>query len=330
MTQADARGRHAAGRRDTAQHLERQDVGSDAARLRTITRRDLAVRFVFGAAISVCAGLVDLALGHRAGGVLLAFPAILPAALTIIESREGTSHATSDVRGAAVGALGLIAFALTVLALAGRIPTALALLLAALTWLLVSGALYFGGTLLARALGEQQYLPDVGVVEALPAAGALRRAGLVVGVAESCSGGVLAALLTAVPGASDIIRGGIVAYAEETKRDLLGVPREVLEAEGTVSEAAARAMAEGVRRRLGTDVGLSVTGLVGSPSEGKPPGLVFVAAAGPRGVRVARLEGDRGPEANRGEAVRVALQLCCEVLPQDTGRARRGRTTSSP
>jgi nicotinamide-nucleotide amidase len=89
----------------------------------------------------------------------------------------------------------------------------------------------------------------------------------------------------------------------------------VLERDGAVSEAAARAMAEGVRRRLGAEVGLAVTGLTGSPAEGKPPGLVFVAAVGPAGARVTRIEGDRGPEATRGEAVRAALRLCREVVP---------------
>jgi nicotinamide-nucleotide amidase len=291
-------------------------VGVERSGIGGIPVRELAGRFGFGAAVSAVAGLVGLGIGERAGGVLLAFPAILPAALTLIESREGTSAAISDVRGAVVGGLGLVAFALTVLALAGRIPPVLALLAAAGGWLLVSAALYFGGLRLAAVLGEQQYLPDVGVVEALPAAEALRAAGLTVAVAESCSGGVLAALLTAVPGASEIVRGGIVAYAEDAKRDLLGVPAAVLEREGAVSEATASAMAQGVCRRMGADVGLSVTGLLGSPSEGKPPGLVYVAAAGPCGVRTVRLNEDRGPEASRGDAVRAALRLCREVVPE--------------
>lgn len=292
------------------------DVSSSLERLRGLPRRDLALRFGFGAAVSVVAGLVGLGLGERAGGLLLAFPAILPAALTLIESREGTSAAISDVRGAVVGALAMVVFALAVLALAGRILPVLAILVAAVAWLLTSAVLYFGGVRLAGVLGDQQYLPDVGVVEAQPAAEALRTAGLTVAVAESCSGGVLAALLTAVPGASQVMRGGIVAYAEDAKRKLLEVPAAVLEREGAVSEATAAAMALGVCRRMGADVGLSVTGLVGSPSEGKPPGLIYVAAAGPGGVRVTRLQEDRGPEANRGDAVRAALRLCCEVVSQ--------------
>jgi PncC family amidohydrolase len=323
MSRADAAGsRPARGRDAGAEHVERRGVGSDAGRLRSIGARDLLVRFGFGAAVSIAAGLVGLAAGQRAGGVLLAFPAILPAALTLVESREGTSTAVSDVRGAAVGALGMLGFAVTVMALAGRISTLLALAVAAVAWVVISVALYFAGTGLAGVLGEKQYLPDVAVAEARPAAEALRAAGLTVSVAESCSGGVLIALLTAVRGASEVIPGGIVAYGDQAKRDLLDVPAEVLERDGAVSEVAARAMAEGVRRRLGTDVGLSVTGLTGSPAEGKPPGLVFVAAVGPAGARVTELQSDRGPEATRGDAVRAALQLCREVVPQPGARGR--------
>jgi nicotinamide-nucleotide amidase len=317
MSRVDAAGARRAPRRDAGvDHVERGGVGSDAGRLRSVGARDLLVRFGFGAAVSIVAGLIGLAAGQRAGGVLLAFPAILPAALTLIESREGTSTAVSDVRGAVAGALGMLGFALTVVALAGRIPTLLALLVAALAWVVISAALYFGGIGLARVLGEKQYLPDVAVGEARPAADALRDAGLTVAVAESCSGGVLTALLTAVRGASEVIPGGIVAYSDQAKRDLLDVPADVLERDGAVSEAAARAMAEGVRLRLGTGVGLAVTGLAGTPAEGRSPGLVFVAAVGPAGVRVTRIQGDRGPEATRGDAVRSALTLCCEVVPR--------------
>jgi hypothetical protein len=160
-----------------ADEVEKGGVGSEAGKLRSIRPRDLAVRFAFGAAVSVAAGMIGQAMGERAGGVLLAFPAILPTALTLIEAREGTSSAVSDIRGAVVGALGMLGFALAAVALAGRIPVVLALLVATLTWLGVSLAVYFGGTRLAVLLGEQQYLPDVAVAEAEPAAEVLRRAG---------------------------------------------------------------------------------------------------------------------------------------------------------
>jgi hypothetical protein len=144
------------GRRAGGVDHRQTGVGSDAGRLRGIRPRDLGVRFGFGAAVSVAAGLVGPGWGERAGGVLLAFPAILPAALTLIESREGTSMAVSDVRGAVAGALGMLCFALTVLALVGRTPTAVALLTATASWALVSIALYVGGARLARILGREQ------------------------------------------------------------------------------------------------------------------------------------------------------------------------------
>jgi hypothetical protein len=151
---AGARSR-SSGRRAGAADHQQTGVGSDAGRLRGTKPRDLVVRFGFGAAVSVAAGLVGLAWGERAGGVLLAFPAILPAALTLIESREGTSTAVADVRGAVAGALGMLCFALTVLALVGRTPTAVTLLAASAAWTLVSTAVYFGGEQLARILGMQ-------------------------------------------------------------------------------------------------------------------------------------------------------------------------------
>lgn len=137
-------------------HVDEGGIGADAGRLRGIRPRDLAVRFAFGAAVSVVAGIVGQVAGERAGGVLLAFPAILPAALTLIESREGTSTAVSDVRGAVAGALGMVGFAITVVALAERIPVPLALLAAAAAWAVLSVALYAGGVRGATVLGRRR------------------------------------------------------------------------------------------------------------------------------------------------------------------------------
>src|SRR5258707_1286546 len=130
-------------------------------------------------------------------GIFAAAPSVAPASLTLIEKREGTSEAVADVRGAVIGACALVLFAVTVVALAGRMPTTLALVVAAVGWAAAALGLYVGGTRLARALGEQQYLPEVGVVEAEPVVAALRRAGLTAAVAETASGGALAALLVA-------------------------------------------------------------------------------------------------------------------------------------
>jgi nicotinamide-nucleotide amidase len=156
-------------------------------------------------------------------------------------------------------------------------------------------------------------------------AAALRTASLTVAVAESCTGGLLGAVLTALPGSSDYMVGGVIAYADSVKSELLGVSRHELAVHGAVSEPVARAMAEGVRRRVGSDIGLSITGVAGpgGQRDGKPAGLVYVAAATERGIRVERLNGDHGREGNRGLAVRAALQLCRDAAaglrPPPTG-----------
>jgi nicotinamide-nucleotide amidase len=100
-------------------------------------------------------------------------------------------------------------------------------------------------------------------------------------VAESCTGGIVAQKLTDVPGSSAYFLGGVVAYSNAAKQELLGVPAALLQEHGAVSEACARAMAEGVRARFGADLGVSTTGISG-PDGGtpeKPVGLVHLALA---------------------------------------------------
>jgi nicotinamide-nucleotide amidase len=101
-----------------------------------------------------------------------------------------------------------------------------------------------------------------------------------VGTAESLTGGLVAAALTAVPGASAVFRGGIVAYAADLKQSLLGVPPDLLERVGTVHRDVALAMARGARERLAAQVGLGTTGVAGpDPADGQPVGTVHIALA---------------------------------------------------
>jgi nicotinamide-nucleotide amidase len=143
-----------------------------------------------------------------------------------------------------------------------------------------------------------------------------RTRGLSVATAESCTGGLVAARLTSVPGSSDVFRGGVVAYANDVKVGELGVPRAILEEHGAVSAEAARAMAEGARDRLGADLAVSVTGVAGpgGGTEEKPVGLVFLHAAGPDGDEARRIDlpGDR--EMIRGRATAAALHLLRRML----------------
>lgn len=163
---------------------------------------------------------------------------------------------------------------------------------------------------------ERARRPDVRLADAFPevgeAAASLRRARQTVAVAESCTGGLLGAVLTAVAGSSDYMRGGVIAYADEVKSELLDVPASLLAEHGAVSEEVAVAMAQRARQKCGADIGIAITGVAGPDGGGpdKPVGLVFVAVMDDRGEAIERLDGDLGREENRARAVQVALGLC--------------------
>ena len=110
---------------------------------------------------------------------------------------------------------------------------------------------------------------------------ACRAGGLRLAVAESCTGGLIAASLTAVAGSSDVVDRGFVTYSNQAKMDLLGVPEALLESQGAVSEEVARAMADGALARSGVDLGVAVTGIAGpgGATPAKPVGLVHIAVA---------------------------------------------------
>ena len=136
-------------------------------------------------------------------------------------------------------------------------------------------------------------------------------AGKPLATAESLTGGLIGAALTAVPGASAVYKGGIVSYCNEIKRDFLHVPAQLLDSVGAVSAPVAKAMAEGVRTAMHTDVAVSATGLAGPGGDafGNPVGTVFLGYADER--KTVALEchfsGDR--ESIRRQAVQTALEL---------------------
>ncbi|MFC9331594.1 CinA family protein [Kitasatospora sp. NPDC057015] len=154
--------------------------------------------------------------------------------------------------------------------------------------------------------------------DALPARvhRALRAADATLAVAESLTGGLLAATLVDVPGASTTFRGSVTAYATELKASVLGVDEGLLAVHGPVHPVVARQMAEGVRRLLGATYGLATTGVAGpDPQDGRPVGTVYLAFASPAGSLVSspRLSGERA--TIRRKAVTAALELLLERLP---------------
>jgi nicotinamide-nucleotide amidase len=145
-----------------------------------------------------------------------------------------------------------------------------------------------------------------------------RERGLTLATAESCTGGMVAERLTAIPGASDVFLGSVVAYADAVKTGELGVPADVLAAHGAVSAEVAAAMAAGARERFGTDVAVSVTGIAGPDggSEEKPVGLVYLHAVGPGGELAVDFSygGDR--ETIRKRATATALHLVRKLVTE--------------
>ena len=171
---------------------------------------------------------------------------------------------------------------------------------------------------LEEQLGQALYSTDGRSVEEL-VLDRCRDRELLLATAESCTGGLIAARLTSVPGSTDVIVGGTVAYANEVKIDQLGVPAALIEKHGAVSAEVAEAMAEGARERYGVDVAVSVTGVAGpgGGTEEKPVGLVYFHAVTPEGSRGAHFSfpGDR--DSIRRRAVVASLHLVRRMLAQN-------------
>lgn len=145
----------------------------------------------------------------------------------------------------------------------------------------------------------------------------LRSRGATLAVAESCTGGMLAEMLTAIPGASAFFRGGAVTYATETKTEILGVPVELIEKFGVVSDACAKAMAQGAAEKFRADFALSTTGIAG-PDGGtaeNPVGTVFIGLKTPETLSAIRFCAQSTTrEEIRREAALAALALLHEFL----------------
>ncbi|MCW2749053.1 MAG: competence protein [Aeromicrobium sp.] len=153
---------------------------------------------------------------------------------------------------------------------------------------------------------------------------ALREGGATVATAESLTGGLVCATLVSVPGASDVVLGGVVAYAPQAKIDLLGVDAALIASQGTVDPEVAAQLAIGARERFGATYGLSTTGVAGpDPSEGKPAGTVHVAISGPGGVSATELNlaGDR--DTIRTGTVDALLSQLVATLREES-RSSRG------
>ena len=144
----------------------------------------------------------------------------------------------------------------------------------------------------------------------------LKKMGLTLSLAESCTGGLIAHRITNISGSSNYFLGGIVAYSNEAKEKILGVPAEILVRYGAVSEETARAMAEGARRLFASDLALAVTGIAG-PTGGtpeKPVGLAYIALAAEEKVRCERhiWNGDR--LQNKAQSAEAALEMLIAYL----------------
>jgi len=150
-------------------------------------------------------------------------------------------------------------------------------------------------------------------------------AGSTVTTAESCTGGLVAHAITSQPGSSQYFLGGVVSYANEVKIAIVGVPEELLATHGAVSAQVAIAMATGVRERLGSDLGVGVTGVAGPDggTDEKPVGLVYIAVSDAAGTDVRRFHWSGDRASNIHASAEAALTMLLERATVSTGATDR-------
>ncbi len=148
------------------------------------------------------------------------------------------------------------------------------------------------------------------------------REGYTLATAESCTAGNVAATITAIPGSSHFYKGGVVAYADETKKRLLNVSSEVLEQFGAVSEETVKEMVKGAMEAIGTDFAVATSGIAGPTGgvPGKPVGTIWIAVANREEVLTVKLEEDNGREQNVNNATVKALQLLLELCEKQENK----------
>jgi nicotinamide-nucleotide amidase len=183
-------------------------------------------------------------------------------------------------------------------------------------------------------LAEHRYhAPSGDLAEAVGQA--LAERGMRIAVAESCTGGLVLKRLTDISGSSGWVVGGVVAYADRIKEEWVDVPHAILAAHGAVSEGVARTLAEGIRRRMGVEVGVGITGIAGPGGEapGKPVGLVWFAVSGPGETRAERIRFSGDREEIRERAAQHALHLVLrdvQGLPGAHGTEDHFPATTAP
>lgn len=163
-------------------------------------------------------------------------------------------------------------------------------------------------------VGKYVYGTDVDLVETL--VNTLREKKLKIATAESCTGGMIASMITSVSGSSDVFDGSVVSYANRIKCDIIGVEESTLERFGAVSSAVARQMSEGIRQKIGADIGIGVTGIAGPTggSDEKPVGVVFISISTPNNTSVKRCFFDGNRDKVRRLTAVNAIGLALEEI----------------